>query len=195
MAYKDLEKRRQKRREHRERNKEKIRAKNAEYYAENRKEILLKIKQKRDRDRDGYNRRCRDRYLDNPEYQSRRYAKHVADTVATKIKIINRYGGECACCGEGQIAFLVLDHVHGGGNEHRKKLGVASLYNWIDKNGHPEGVELQVLCHNCNMARGHYGFCLHRPDVHVEGEVAERKRREFQPHLMMFKRPPRIAVV
>src|SRR3990172_11531866 len=37
------------------------------------------------------------------------------------------YGGPvCACCGETQDAFLTLDHVNGGGNAERKKIGKSS---------------------------------------------------------------------
>jgi hypothetical protein len=72
----------------------------------------------------------------------------------------------CVCCGESEMVFLALDHVDGGGNEHRRSLtgrntggGLQVLY-WIKRNDFPEG--FQVLCHNCNMAKAFYGVCPHQ---------------------------------
>lgn len=65
----------------------------------------------------------------------------------------------CACCGENELKFLAIDHIDGGGAKHRKKVGT-SMSRWLVKNGFPKG--LQVLCHNCNMAKGFYGDCPHR---------------------------------
>ncbi len=73
------------------------------------------------------------------------------------------YGGNpptCKCCGESQIEFLSIDHVNGGGNQHRKELGHGVHFDkWLIDNGYPEG--FQVLCHNCNLAKGYYGYCPH----------------------------------
>jgi hypothetical protein len=75
---------------------------------------------------------------------------------------IEHYGGCCACCGESQYEFLALDHVDGGGNQHRREMGTTGggrIINWIHSNGFPEG--FRVLCHNCNSALGYYGHCPH----------------------------------
>ena len=79
-------------------------------------------------------------------------------------EVMEHYGGNpprCACCGEDQPEFLALDHIEGGGNAQRKKLGFrgVQLHRWLRKNGYPEGY--RVLCHNCNNSLGHYGFCPH----------------------------------
>jgi len=62
---------------------------------------------------------------------------------------------KCACCGESHIDFLTLDHINGGGTEHRKLLYKqgTTIYLWIKKNNFPNG--FQVLCMNCNWAKGH----------------------------------------
>jgi len=81
-----------------------------------------------------------------------------------RLLILQHYGGrppKCACCGEQRLEFLVIDHIEGGGHRHRetvKKTGVG-FYWWIKRNGFPTG--LRVLCHNCNMSRGCYGYCPH----------------------------------
>jgi hypothetical protein len=68
----------------------------------------------------------------------------------------------CACCGEWRFPFLSLDHTDGGGNAHRRRLGLAAgngFYRWVIQNGFPP--LFRVLCHNCNSARGYYGACPH----------------------------------
>lgn len=51
-----------------------------------------------------------------------------------------------------------IDHINGGGTKHRKQIG-SHIYNWIKNNEFPEG--FQVLCFNCNLAKGFYGVCPH----------------------------------
>ena len=40
-----------------------------------------------------------------------------------KSLVISHYGGHCAVCGETCLAFLCIDHIHGGGRKHRKEIG------------------------------------------------------------------------
>lgn len=35
----------------------------------------------------------------------------------------------------------------------------AHFYKWLEHNHFPPG--FRVLCHNCNQARGFYGYCPH----------------------------------
>ena len=67
---------------------------------------------------------------------------------------------QCACCGETEYKFMSLDHIHGHGNTQRRQLKTNYLLSWLIKNSFPEGY--QVLCHNCNLAKGFYGQCPHR---------------------------------
>jgi hypothetical protein len=71
----------------------------------------------------------------------------------------------CACCGEREVKFLALDHINGGGNQHRKAIGLKNraghnFYLWVIRNNFPAW--FQVLCHNCNMAKGLYGNYPHQ---------------------------------
>lgn len=69
----------------------------------------------------------------------------------------------CSCCGEKEVKFLCIDHTDGDGNKHRKEIGMSSgsrFYAWLKRNDFPDG--FQVLCHNCNMAKGFYGVCPHK---------------------------------
>lgn len=80
---------------------------------------------------------------------------------AIRRQCIEHYGRICACCGETRYEFLALDHINGGGNKHRKEIG-CTLSRWLIRNDLPEG--FRVLCHNCNSAYGHYGFCPHEKE-------------------------------
>jgi len=77
-----------------------------------------------------------------------------------RVFCVESYGGECVCCGENNLEFLCIDHINGGGNKHRKKVGHGgTFYRWLRKNNMPEGY--RVLCHNCNQSIGYYGYCPH----------------------------------
>ena len=76
---------------------------------------------------------------------------------------------KCACCGENHVEFLVIDHIHGGGNKHRELLkkmvglghgGGYKFGRYLRRNGYPKGY--RVLCHNCNMTLANFGYCPHQ---------------------------------
>ncbi len=96
----------------------------------------------------------------------RKWSKQNPDYAKSfRIKCLNAYGGnppKCACCKENKYEFLCIDHIKGGGRKHRKKLGFGGqvLYRWLVKYNFPKG--FQVLCHNCNLAKGFYGKCPHK---------------------------------
>jgi len=84
---------------------------------------------------------------------------------ARRLRALQHYAGSakpfCACCGESQVEFLGLDHIEGGGNRHRKMgESATSIALWVQRHGFPPG--FQVLCHNCNLAKGFYGVCPHK---------------------------------
>lgn len=78
---------------------------------------------------------------------------------------IERYGGKCMCCGESTYEFLCIDHINNDGNKHRKEMNSTKIHRWLKKNKYPEG--FQVLCHNCNLAKGFYGECPHSKQITV----------------------------
>lgn len=90
-----------------------------------------------------------------------------------KNQIMAAYGGSspcCACCGETHREFLAVDHIHGGGNKHRREIGTLGwdFYKWLVDHKFPEG--FQLLCHNCNFAKSH-GACV-CPHQKERAEVA-----------------------
>jgi hypothetical protein len=80
-----------------------------------------------------------------------------------RARVFEAYGGAaCRCCGEREAEFLTIDHVRGDGWEHRKTVPTSMLLSWLIREGFPE--DFQVLCMNCNFAkgrRGGSGVCPH----------------------------------
>jgi len=92
----------------------------------------------------------------------------MADKRASdKLTVIEAYGGKCACCGESEPMFLVIDHKMDDGAEHRSMIGIGKskvgsgsiMYAWLIKNEFPK--DFQLLCANCNMAK-QSGGCPHQ---------------------------------
>ena len=83
-----------------------------------------------------------------------------------KLQVLVHYGGRipsCACCGEENLEFLAIDHIHGGGSRERKKVGTGfSFFQFLIDSNFPPGY--RVLCHNCNMSYGLYGYCTHKEE-------------------------------
>lgn len=77
-----------------------------------------------------------------------------------RLDCLKQYGNKCICCGEDRPEFLSFDHIAGGGTKHRRMERAGRITIWLTKNGYPPG--FQILCHNCNMAKGFYGQCPHQ---------------------------------
>ncbi len=98
-------------------------------------------------------------------------AAAIAKAYRARIRerVLEAYGGVCQCCAESENMFLAIDHIHGGGTKHVREIGRRSFYGWLVKNNFPEG--FQVLCHNCNMAKGIYGQCPHETERNIVAEA------------------------
>lgn len=91
-----------------------------------------------------------------------------------KRDMVDAYGGECTCCGEGQIEFLTVEHLNNDGKAHRSSLKTSTaVYRDLKKRGYPS--DYTVLCFNCNIAKSLYGSCPHQlalnkaPSQHGKG--------------------------
>jgi hypothetical protein len=129
----------------------------------------------------GRDARCKEcrrlKYQGDPEARrrnneaSRRYRERNREVILARLRtkhrekrlaLLERYGGRCACCSEGRIEFLAIDHVNGGGTSERQSLRLDTYYGRLLNSAVPlKGY--RVLCHNCNTALGLYGYCPHRP--------------------------------
>ncbi len=72
----------------------------------------------------------------------------------------------CACpgCDVSIEEFLSINHIDGGGNKDRETFkGARTFYEYLVKNNYPEG--LNVMCYNCNLSLGFFGYCPHQKDM------------------------------
>lgn len=116
-----------------------------------------------EKNREEINRKRRERYVNNKEVH---LAKTKEYRESVRIKTLTYYSnGEpnCACCGEKERHFLSIDHIHGGGRQHRLRIsrgGGVDFLMWLSSQGYPDGY--QVLCMNCNTAKHKLGLCPHK---------------------------------
>ena len=160
---------------HPERYREKRRAISKRYYQKNRGKIYAYSQAWKKRNPEREKRTRRKLYLKHRE-KRRAYGKYWNAKNCDRLRQKNKeygqkardqafqaYGGPiCKCCGEVEVRFLSLDHVNNDGAEHRRKdySSGKGLHYWVRKMGYPSG--FQVLCMQCNFAKGKYGICPHR---------------------------------
>ena len=153
--------------QYKEAHREEVNARQRAYHASRRDEANRKRRAYGALHREELNARQRDYNAAHKE-QIREKSKIYNRTRGRKEKIetLQHYSSNipsCACCGETIIEFLCIDHINGDGNKHRKEIGLthgAKMYQWLKKNNYPKG--FQVLCCNCNTAKGLYGQCPHQ---------------------------------
>jgi 5-methylcytosine-specific restriction endonuclease McrA len=108
--------------------------------------------------------RIKKRYESNPDLYRTRSREQYRKT---KREVMDRYGKVCQCCGESHLEFLTLDHINQDGAEKRREMGFEhtctgyNFYLWLRRQDYPD-LGLQVLCANCNTAKGAYGKCPHQ---------------------------------
>lgn len=110
--------------------------------------------------RDGHSPYCRECSKDYERMnKDRRQRLQNGYYKGNRRAVLKMYGGKCACCGEIEPLFLDVDHVHGGGTQHRKTMTPSTFYRWLLKERR-EGI--QILCCNCNCGRWRNGgICPH----------------------------------
>jgi hypothetical protein len=92
------------------------------------------------------------------------YKKNLARYYLLKTEVLMHYSKgrmRCACdkCPETLKDFLTIDHINGGGEQHKREIGTWNIFRWCKENNFPEG--FQVLCMNCNWAKRYSGICPH----------------------------------
>ena len=85
----------------------------------------------------------------HPNYAKQKYQE-------AKRKVLLHYSkGSPICSNCGTTDNLSIDYVNGGGNEHRREIGIPKggygFYLWLIRNNYPIGY--QVLCVDCNRIR------------------------------------------
>lgn len=173
MPYANAEDRKAAEKRHYEKHKEKIIARQMKRYHEKKEEILEKQKIYVENNKEKialYRDQWRQDNLDkvheqqqkrraikqrtDPEYRKKN-AEHARNwREKIKLEMISAYGGKCVICGESRPECLTIDHVDGGGCEHRRSIGGygsggSSFYNWLKIQGWPQN-EYRLLCWNDN---------------------------------------------
>ncbi len=124
-------------------------------------------KERRNQNVEAYRKKRKERYKlleTTPEKRAIRSVKTMETKERLREQVFSHYGKKCKCCGEERIEFLSIDHVEGGGNQHRREVGnYINLYRWIVKNDFP--ATIQILCFNCNLAKGFFGYCPHEKET------------------------------
>jgi hypothetical protein len=168
-------------------NKERINEKRRIHYETVFKKDFDKIKQKKEKDHEYY--------LKNREKQLKRESNiyHTITKKNPKIMkmrldraqrwsrekrriVIDHYSkgkNSCAICNERDIDVLTIDHINGGGNQHRIQVA-RHICAFLIKNNFPDGY--RILCMNCNIKeariKGFYGTKRFKSD-YSEKKVEE----------------------
>ena len=100
-----------------------------------------------------------------------------------KLKLYEEFGYKCSCCGETHPYFLTLEHKLGGNPAGRKR----TRKGWVVTKIQPQLIneaakdgwnreKYDLLCINCNFAKGHFGECPHQSGITPE-QVLQNLRR------------------
>lgn len=122
-----------------------------------------------ERKRNGFCPSCSNRKKHKNHIMCKKCLDRSRDTLRTLKKIVLKgYGNRCACCKIRIWEFLSVDHVVERGADERRRLGrkrlnSGSFYRKIIKERFPDCY--QILCYNCNMSLGFFGYCPHRPYI------------------------------
>ena len=110
--------------------------------------------------------------VENSKYQKDYFVKNKSKIsernkkyrLSIKIEVLTHYSKgipKCECCDERYLEFLGIDHINGGGKKDRVNYkGGSRFYYYLKKNDYPEGH--RVLCQNCNLSLGVFGYCPHK---------------------------------
>lgn len=108
--------------------------------------------------RDGRSSQCKKCYALSGKGSTKAYIARL------RKQVLEAYGHQCACCGETEEKFLAVNHIFNDGAEHRRTIASnksgTRFYVWLRQRGFPKD-RYQLLCHNCNCAKGYYGSCPH----------------------------------
>lgn len=88
-----------------------------------------------------------DGYLKHYESESSNYFTLYSRDY--KKRVFKLLGENCVLCGEHKKECLHLDHINGGGNQHRLERGHEGIYRDVVNEEFP-GEKYRILCSNCN---------------------------------------------
>jgi hypothetical protein len=128
---------------------------NKKYFQENKERIAERQKKWYNENKLKCQETGRRNYHKNKEQRKEHQAQYYQQRkIYCKKQVLFHYtdgNNNCNNCGENIFEFLTVDHINGGGNEHRKSIGFTDIYAWLIRNKFPNG--FQILCYNCNCAK------------------------------------------
>jgi len=94
------------------------------------------------------------RLKSDPERLQKRYANNVKKAREYRNAIMDRLGHKCIRCGFEDPRALQIDHIDGGGRQHRLAVGYGNRSYYKSILEDPNLTEkFQVLCANCNWIK------------------------------------------
>jgi hypothetical protein len=99
------------------------------------------------------------KHLENIKNKNPTYRQAMNKKTQEKLKkeVFSHYGNCCNNCGETNINILTLDHINGGGREHKRNITSTSLgnrfYGLLKKNNYLSDSPIQILCRNCQRIK------------------------------------------
>ena len=147
-------------------------------YSEKKDEIRAQIKEDRKKNPEKYRlKRQKEKAKDPEGFKRKKNANWAENFPKKKLLVFKYYSKElsesnipcCNCCALNEYEFLEMDHIIPKREMERdsnmfkigfrSKLGGEQLLDWIIRNNFPKG--FQILCSNCNFAKGKLGKCPH----------------------------------
>lgn len=151
MAYKDKQTESEHRRLYYQKNREARQAYSGGYKQKNRAKIKQQAHSWYERNKDRVKAQSKRYYREHRERHNWLTRKRRLEI---KTEVLTHYGGgrlACVKCGETRLPCLTIDHISGGGSEHRRRIANWSICSYLKSNGLPQGY--QTLCMNCQFIK------------------------------------------
>jgi hypothetical protein len=126
-----------------------------EWYIKNRERILADREKLRATEGYAeYQHKVWERRKADPIRLAKKYSSNVSAARQSRAEILSKLGSVCQKCGFNDPRALQIDHVNGGGQEHRDRVGRGNRNYYRSILRDPElDTKFQILCANCNWIK------------------------------------------
>lgn len=97
-----------------------------------------------------------------------------------RLELYAAFDWKCSCCGESHPQFLTLEHIQGGvyrANKLANKIHQSYVELSKAKSEGWDRSKYELLCMNCNWAKGRFGQCPHRSGVTKDVWIESLKKK------------------
>ena len=159
MSIITQEKRREYNKRYYEKHRNDIRERQNKHYQDNREEMLIKqkVRSKKyyDKNRNLILERTRLKVVNNINgIRDRKLNQARERWKRDRAKMFEALGGALCRCGFSDTRALEIDHISGGGKDHRKNLSNSAYRDYVISNTN----DFQVLCSNCHSIKTYEEF-------------------------------------